>query len=123
MSATRKLAEFVCGLAYDDISQDAIAKAKLCVLDWVGVTAGGYLDGSGDMDIMLEALSPFFGQSQATLITRKKKVDVINAALVNGTASHLLDYDDVHMGMIGHPSVPLIPAALAIAEHRGIGGK
>jgi len=123
VSATRKLAEFVCCLAYDDISQDAIAKAKLCVLDWVGVAVGGYLDGSGDMDIMLEALLPFFGQPQATLITRKKKVDVINAALVNGTASHLLDYDDVHMGMIGHPSVPLIPAALAVAEHRGISGK
>ena len=123
MSATKRLAEFVHDLSYGDISEDAIAKAKLCVMDWVGVTVGGYVDGRSDMDPMIAALSPFFGQPQATLLTKKKKIDVANAALINGTASHFLDYDDVHMGMIGHPSVPVIPAALAVGEYRGINGK
>jgi 2-methylcitrate dehydratase PrpD len=123
MSATKRLAEFVHNLSYGDISEDATAKAKLCVMDWVGVTVGGYVDGRSDMDSMIAALSPFFGQPQATLLTKKKKIDVVNAALINGTASHFLDYDDVHMGMIGHPSVPVIPAALAVGEYRGINGK
>jgi len=123
MSATKRLAEFVHHLSYGAISEDAIAKAKLCVMDWVGVTVGGYVDGRSDMDPMIAALSPFFGQPQATLLTKKKKIDVVNAALINGTASHFLDYDDVHMGMIGHPSVPVIPAALAVGEYRGINGK
>ena len=123
MSATKRLAEFVHHLSYGDISEDAIAKAKLCIMDWVGVTVGGYVDGRSDMDPMIAALSPFFGQPQATLLTKKKKIDVVNAALINGTASHFLDYDDVHMGMIGHPSVPVIPAALAVGEYRGISGK
>ena len=38
------------------------------------------------------------------------------AALVNGTASHALDYDDTHFGHVGHPSVAIMPAALAVAE-------
>ena len=123
MSATRRLAEFIHNLNYGDISKDAIAKAKLCLIDWAGVTVGGYASGQNDMDSMIDALSPFFGQPQATLITRKRKIDVLNAALINGTASHFLDYDDVHMGMIGHPTVPVVPAALAVGEHRGISGK
>ncbi|MCP3971471.1 MAG: MmgE/PrpD family protein [Rhodobacteraceae bacterium] len=44
------------------------------------------------------------------------------AALANGTASHALDYDDTHFGHIGHPSVAVIPAALAIAQKTGADG-
>ncbi|KZL15477.1 MmgE/PrpD family protein [Pseudovibrio axinellae] len=44
------------------------------------------------------------------------------AALANGATSHALDYDDTHFGHIGHPSVAVIPAALAMAEVRGIDG-
>jgi 2-methylcitrate dehydratase PrpD len=52
-----------------------------------------------------------------------------NAALVNGTASHILDFDDLHLpahtpaGAIGHPSAPVFPALLALAEARGISGR
>ena len=38
------------------------------------------------------------------------------AALVNGAASHALDYDDTHFGHIGHPSVAIYPAVLAVGE-------
>ncbi len=117
MGATRRLAEFIYNLDYKSIPKDAIAKAKLCLMDWAGVTVGGYINGINDMDSMINALSPFFGPPQATLLTKKRKVDVINAALINGTASHFLDYDDVHMGMIGHPTVPVVPAALAVGEY------
>ncbi|HVY97852.1 MAG TPA: MmgE/PrpD family protein [Dongiaceae bacterium] len=41
------------------------------------------------------------------------------AALVNGTVSHALDYDDTHFGHVGHPSVAIMPAALAVAEEVG----
>lgn len=44
------------------------------------------------------------------------------AALANGATSHALDYDDTHFGHIGHPSVAVIPAALALAEARGVTG-
>jgi 2-methylcitrate dehydratase PrpD len=44
------------------------------------------------------------------------------AALINGAASHAHDYDDVHMAMNGHPTVPVAPAVLALAESRGCDG-
>ena len=43
------------------------------------------------------------------------------ASLVNGAASHALDYDDTHFAHIGHPSVAVLPAALAMAEKTGAG--
>ena len=39
-----------------------------------------------------------------------------SAALVNGASSHALDYDDTHFLHIGHPSVAVTPAALAVAQ-------
>ena len=41
------------------------------------------------------------------------------AALVNGATSHALDYDDTHFGHVGHPSVGIYPAALAVGEEVG----
>jgi 2-methylcitrate dehydratase PrpD len=46
-----------------------------------------------------------------------------SAALVNGTASHALDYDDANMAMLGHPSVPLFGALLSLAEARHASGR
>ncbi|WP_114389324.1 MmgE/PrpD family protein [Notoacmeibacter marinus] len=44
------------------------------------------------------------------------------AALANGATSHALDYDDTHFGHIGHPSVAIMPAALAMTETRKADG-
>ena len=38
------------------------------------------------------------------------------AALANGATSHALDYDDTHFAHVGHPSVAIYPAALAVGE-------
>ncbi len=122
MGATRRLAEFIHDLSYDDISKEAIGKAKLLFMNWSGTTVGGYVNERGEMDPMVETLSPFFGQPQATLITKKRKIDLINAALINGTAGHHLDYDDGGGGF-GHPSPPIMPAAVAVGESRGVNGK
>ena len=50
------------------------------------------------------------------------RLPVASAALVNGTASHALDFDDVNLAMPGHPSVAILPALLALAEERGSSG-
>lgn len=62
------------------------------------------------------------GCAEATLIGHGEKAPVEGAALVNGTAAHALDYDDVSLSMIGHPSAPLLPAILAVAEARSLSG-
>lgn len=59
------------------------------------------------------------GTAEATVFGQTEQVPARAAALVNGTISHALDYDDTHFLHIGHPSVGIIPAAAAIAEKIG----
>ena len=57
------------------------------------------------------------------MIGRSLRLPVYHAALVNGTASHALDYDDVNYALKEHPTVPVLPALLALAEHRSLEGE
>ncbi len=61
--------------------------------------------------------------SEASLIGRNERASRLTAALVNGAAGHALDFDDTHMAMGGHPSAPIIPAILALAETTGATGR
>ena len=63
------------------------------------------------------------GVPQASVISAGFKTSPYLAALVNGTVGHGLDYDDIAVSLIGHPSVFLVPAILAIGENIGSSGK
>src|SRR5262249_22908801 len=57
-----------------------------------------------------------------TVVGRPERLPPLAAALANGTASHALDYDDVNSAMMGHPTVAILAALLALAESRGSRG-
>ena len=61
--------------------------------------------------------------SSAGLIGRGDRVSMFSAALLNGTAAHALDYDDVHMAIPGHASAVIVPATLALADQSGVSGE
>src|SRR5215475_6491907 len=63
------------------------------------------------------------GAPIATVIGHGVRLPVLLAALVNGAASHALDFDDVNLAMTGHPSVVLLSALIALAEERGSSGQ
>jgi 2-methylcitrate dehydratase PrpD len=90
-------------------------------LDWLGVTLAGSTDPSSLL--LKDTVSEFAGKKQATVVGHHDRTDVFSAALLNGYFSHVLDYDDIHLEMIGHPSVPVFPAILAASELRGADGK
>jgi 2-methylcitrate dehydratase PrpD len=58
--------------------------------------------------------------AEASVLLGGDRVYSADAALINGTAGHALDYDDVALG--GHPSTVLVPALLAEAQRIGAGG-
>lgn len=60
------------------------------------------------------------GTGVATVAGSKQKFPARAAALANGTISHALDYDDTHFAHIGHLSVGIYPAALAVGEEVGV---
>jgi len=119
--ATAELANYAVNVRYEDLPPEVIAFAKHCVLDWVGVTLAGSRDETGEL-VLAEAREEG-GNPQATIVGYGDKTSVMQAALVNGTFSHALDYDDVNATLSGHPSVPVVPVILALAERDGYSGR
>ena len=118
---TRALADYASDLRFDELPADVRIVAKHCVLDWIGVTLAGSREDAGRI-VREEALEEG-GAPQATILGDGARTSVAHAALVNGTASHALDYDDVHFAFLGHPTVTVMPAVLALAERDGLGGE
>jgi 2-methylcitrate dehydratase PrpD len=74
-------------------------------------------------DAALAAVAMLQPAAQASVLGRKDKVDMANAALVNGITSHTFDFDDTHLKTIIHPAGPVASAVLALAEHIGASGR
>ena len=121
MSLTRQVADFVAGTKFQDLPEEATAKAKEAIIDCIGVTLAGSVDPAGKK--MIGFVSKLGSAGQATVVGAKMKVSSPLAALANGTMAHVLDYDDVSPSMIGHPSVALVPAAFALGEAAGVSGR
>ncbi|WP_414842452.1 MmgE/PrpD family protein, partial [Hydrogenophaga sp. Root209] len=118
---TRELAARCADLCYTDLPEDVRLRVRQCLLDWIGVTLAGACEPLVHM--LAEEAREQGGYAQATVVGHAMTTSSRQAALINGSASHALDYDDVNMACTGHPSVVLIPALLALAESRGASGR
>jgi 2-methylcitrate dehydratase PrpD len=116
MSLTKTLGQFVADLSPNRIPEEAARIARLGITDCIGTMIAGRREDC--VRIMKEVLAPADGP--ATLTFGKEKSTAPEAAWINGTAAHALDYDDV--GLRGHPSTVLVPAILAEAETLGSSG-
>ncbi len=115
---TRALAEQARTLRLQDIPETARMWARQCVLDAIGCTLAGASDEL--VEILLAEMREQGGiLESATIIGHRGRLPAPSAAIVNGAASHALDFDDVNLAMPGHPSVAILPALLALAEERG----
>lgn len=118
---SERLATFVQGVRYADLPDYAVAKAKTCILDWVGVAMAASRD---DVTRPLRAyVDAVGGAPDATLLGVGTRTSVTNAALYNGTVGHLLDFDDTNQIFIGHASAVIVPAIFALAEMTHATGK
>ncbi|HEY3749532.1 MAG TPA: MmgE/PrpD family protein, partial [Pseudonocardiaceae bacterium] len=113
MSGTAEVATFVSAA---DVPAEAREAAVRSVLDTIGVL----LAGVGEP--IVRAVATELAPGSATVFGLGRRARATDAALVNGTAAHAIDYDDVHNHMRGHPSACVLPAALAVAEQCGRSG-
>jgi 2-methylcitrate dehydratase PrpD len=105
---------------FDALPAATITVAKQCLLDFVGVAIAARDEPLVRM--LRDDVAEGGGRPQASLIGLGAFANAEQAALVNGAAGHAHDYDDVHLVMNGHPTVPVMPAVLALAEqHRKSG--
>jgi 2-methylcitrate dehydratase PrpD len=117
---TRTLARYIVSAKPSDLSASVRKEAARTLLNWVGCTLGGSRHET--VDIAISAMAPFSGPAQASILGRKERLDILNAALINGISSHVLDYDDTHSRNIIHPAGPVISAILALSEHHPVSG-
>ncbi|MFL5256723.1 MAG: MmgE/PrpD family protein [Rhodopila sp.] len=116
MPLTQHLGQFVADLSPNRIPDEAARIARMGFIDTIGTMIAGREEDS--VRILTETLAPPNGPAALTFGDRKAPAP--EAAWINGTAAHALDYDDV--ALRGHPSTVLVPAILAEAEHLGSSG-
>jgi 2-methylcitrate dehydratase PrpD len=118
---TGTLARYVVTARFEDLPETARTEVGRSLLNWMGVAVGGSRHET--VEIALAAVVPFAGPRQAGLFGRAERLDVMNAAFLNGISSHVFDFDDTDLLTAVHPSAPVAPALLAMAEFRKTTGR
>jgi 2-methylcitrate dehydratase PrpD len=118
---TEILARYIVDAKFDDLPDNVRREGTRTLLNWVGVAVGGSRHET--VDIAASALAPFSGPQQASLLGRSERFDVMNAAFLNGVASHIFDYDDTHLKTIIHPAGPVASAIPSYAEMHPVTGR
>jgi 2-methylcitrate dehydratase PrpD len=116
MDAAYSLSKNMVEVQYNDLPPDVVEHTKKQVLDILGVALGG--SSQAGVKELVEIVADWGGKEESTVFCFGKKVPAPNAAQVNATMGHALDYDDTGDGPT-HPSVVIVPAALAMAERQG----
>jgi len=116
-NATRDLAAFAAKLNFNDIPAEAIERIKYCALDSIGCCLFGVtLPWTRHVQAMVQEEG---AKAAASIFGGGGKTTVAHAVLVNGTAGHAFELDDMHKESIVHPGSLATPVALAFAEAAG----
>lgn len=121
MDYTRILAEKIAGFNFENLPPKVVEKAKFCILDFFANVYGSQqLDEVRRITRYIQSLG---GPDIATALGCGFKTGIHHAAFLNGTAAEAIESQDGLRFGGNHPGTAVIPAALAIAEQNGLGGK
>ena len=116
MALTQELGRFVANLSFEKLPPEAVEIARTGFIDTIATMIAGAQDDAPQL--LKKGLQPAAGP--ASLYFSGETAAAPEAAWINGTAGHALDYDDV--GCRGHVSTVLVPAIIAEAETLGRAG-
>ena len=119
MSHLENIASFI---AREDLSipQAAIERAKLALVDFVGVAIAGSVE---PVSKIVTTHVSRRASGNASVIGADFRTDATDAALANATLGHALDFDDSSFVLGGHPTVTMIPALLAVGQESNSSGR
>jgi len=121
MTIAEALAERIASVQYAALPDAALHWAKLAILDTVGCTLAGSTEPCARI---VDRVTTGGASSGPSLIFgSKRRTAPLDAALINGTASHALDFDDCSNTLGGHPSAPILPALFALGEAHKVDGR
>lgn len=123
MSQPASLEQVVAAFASAPLALPETVRAagRRSMLNMVGTAIGG--SGEAAIARLAEFSSRFGGAATASLIGRQERADVLWAADINAAAANIFDFDDTHIPTVIHPSAPVAPALLALAESRASEGR
>ena len=120
--ATKSLAKFAAELEFNKIPENILNYLKLLFLDGVGCCIhGNTLEWTKTLE---EVVTNKEDYNQCSIIGTNKKTTLLNAVLINSTAGHGFESDDIHRESILHPNSIVVPVSINVAEKMGnINGK
>jgi 2-methylcitrate dehydratase PrpD len=120
MEVTTELARRIRAINYENLPRQVVSNAKVAILDTVGVTLAGSQEDSAKLLMRVPGMSE---PGPSLVFGHAMRTSALNAALINGTSAHAMDFDDVNIALGGHPSAPLTPALFALAETMHASGR
>ena len=118
-----RLTAFITDISYEKLPEEMVELAKQAIIDTLGVAIAGWNEPAVEKakKVYVSQESGLGGVS--SLWGEPMKADCDKAAIINGTASHVLDYDDASVGVVIHPSAPVLSAITPLAEKLKSSGK
>jgi 2-methylcitrate dehydratase PrpD len=118
---TESLAHLVVTTRWEDLPEAVRHQAKRSFMNFFAVALAGCR--SCPVEIALRSLTGFSGGRQATVVGRAERLDALSAAFLNAAAANVQDFCDTHVRTVIHPTAPVAPAVLALAELRPVSGR
>ncbi|GGI27488.1 MULTISPECIES: MmgE/PrpD family protein [Bradyrhizobium] len=114
----RILADFCAELKFESMSAAAVEAAKRGIADTLSVAL------AAKAEEVAGVMGGFFAEEpgKARVWNTALRTTARNAALANGAMAHAHDFDDGNYAMVGHPSAPVLPAILALADELAASG-
>ncbi|HEY4168971.1 MAG TPA: MmgE/PrpD family protein [Reyranella sp.] len=117
---TETLARFVVDTQWEEIPAETRHEAKRALLNFFAVALAGCR--TEPVAMALKVMAQFSGGREATVVGRRERIDALSAAFLNAAGANVFDYCDTHLPTVVHPTSPLAPAVLAMAELQRVTG-
>jgi 2-methylcitrate dehydratase PrpD len=121
VEVTKQLLTKLAEARFEKLDAAVVNAAKRGIIDGLGVAIAGSITTTGQIIRDYAVLEG--GNGNCALIGDQRRCAPALSALANGTIAHALDFDDVQWQMIGHPTVCVVPAALALGEEFNKAGR
>lgn len=122
LSATERLGAFIASVSANEIGTPRLLhEAQRSFLNFFACALSASDDDA--VNTAVAVTQPFSGAPAATLIGRSERLDITAAGFVNAIGANLYDFDDTHLNTVIHPTAPVAPVVLALAEQRGFSGR
>ena len=119
--ATEKLCNSIAEIGFSDLTEDAIQRARQLFLDGLAVAVAGTIQ-EEPPSILAAHIKDMGGIDASTVIGFDFKASPVQAAYVNGSSMHVLDFEPM-WSPANHQVSTSLPAVLALAEHHGLSGR